>query len=99
VASGCGVLIPIGFEGVKGEEETGWRRFDGELEGDDLMLRFEFTRVREGGHRRHMVWQHGPKGGGDATRNSQRWETSGENGPSELRRPVGGVRARRGRRV
>jgi hypothetical protein len=28
-ASGGRVLIPIGFKGVKGEEETGWRRFSG----------------------------------------------------------------------
>jgi hypothetical protein len=45
-AGGGGVLIPIGFKGVKGEEETGRRHLDGELEGDNPMLRFDFTRVR-----------------------------------------------------
>jgi hypothetical protein len=53
------------------------------------MLRFDFTRVREGGHRWHMARQRGPKGGDDATGNSQRWKTCGENGSSGLRRPVG----------
>jgi hypothetical protein len=61
VAGGGGVLIPIGFEGVKGEEETWQRRLDGKLEGDDPTLRFDFTRVREGGRRRHMAWRHGWK--------------------------------------
>jgi hypothetical protein len=31
VASGSGVLIPIGFKGVKGEEDTGWCHFSGEV--------------------------------------------------------------------
>jgi hypothetical protein len=42
------------FKDETGEEETGRRRLDGELEGDNLTLRFDFTRVREGSHRRHM---------------------------------------------
>jgi hypothetical protein len=88
VGSG-GVLIPIGFEGVKGEEEMGRRRIDGELEGDDPTLWFDFTQVREGHRHRHMAWRRGPKGGEGAAGNSQRWETSGENWPSGLRRLVG----------
>jgi hypothetical protein len=59
------------------------------LEGDDLTLQFDFTQVQEGGCRRHMAWRRGPKGGDDAAGNNQRWETSGENGPSGLRRSVG----------
>jgi hypothetical protein len=82
---GGGVLIPVSFEGVKGEEEMGRCR----LHGDDLTLQFDFTQVREGGCRRHMAWRRGPKGGGGAAGNNQRWETSGENGLSGLRRPVG----------
>jgi hypothetical protein len=89
VTGGSGVLIPISFEGVKGEEETGRRRLDGELEGDDPMLQFDFTRVREGGHCHHMARWRRPKGGDGAAVNSQRWETSGENMPSGLRRLVG----------
>jgi hypothetical protein len=34
------------------------------------------------------TWR-GSRGGGCAAGNSQRWETSGENGPSGLHRPVG----------
>jgi hypothetical protein len=30
-ADGGGVLIPVGFKGVKGGEETGRRRFSGEV--------------------------------------------------------------------
>jgi hypothetical protein len=36
------------FKDEMGEEETGRRRLDGELEGDNSTLRFDFTRVREG---------------------------------------------------
>jgi hypothetical protein len=61
---GGGVLIPVSFEGVKGEEETGRRRLDGELEGDNPTLRFDFTWVREGGTRRCMAWWHTGRGGG-----------------------------------
>jgi hypothetical protein len=67
---GGGVLIPIGFEGVKGKEEMGQCRLDGKLEGDDLTLWFDFTRVREGSRRRHMAQRRGPKGGSGATGNS-----------------------------
>jgi hypothetical protein len=74
-SGGGGVLIPVSFKRVKGEEETGRRRLDGKLEGDDPTLRFDFTRVREGG--------------GGVTRNNQRWESIKENGPSGLCRPVG----------
>jgi hypothetical protein len=88
VGSG-GVLIPIGFKGIKGEEETRRCHLDGELDGDDLTLRFDFIRVRDGDHRWHMARQPRPKGGGYAAGNSQRWETSEENRPSGLRRPVG----------
>jgi hypothetical protein len=76
------------FKDETGEEETGRRRLDGELEGDNLTLRFNFTRVREGGHRRHMNRRRGPKGGSSVVRNSQRWETSRESGLSGLRRLV-----------
>jgi hypothetical protein len=44
-ASGGGVLIPIGFKGVKGEEETGRRHFSGAV------------KVEEGGSQRRMAWQ------------------------------------------
>jgi hypothetical protein len=45
-------------------------RLDGKLEGDDLTLRFDFTRVREGGRRQHMVQRCGSKGGSGAAGNS-----------------------------
>jgi hypothetical protein len=54
-AGSSGVLILISFKGVKGEEETGKRRIDGELEGDDLTLLFNFTLVWEGDRRWHMA--------------------------------------------
>jgi hypothetical protein len=72
VAGGGGVLIPVGFEGVKGEEETGQCRLDGELEWGNPMLRFDFTRLREGGTRRRMErWRTGRGNGGSGIR---RWE-------------------------
>jgi hypothetical protein len=80
VADGGGVLIPVGFKGVKGEEETRRHRLDGELEGDDPSLEFDFTWVRERSLCRHMAWRRGSKGGGGMAGNSQRWETSGETG-------------------
>jgi hypothetical protein len=40
------------FKDETGEEEMGQRRLDGELEGDNPTLRFDFTRVWEGGTRR-----------------------------------------------
>jgi hypothetical protein len=54
-AGSSGVLILIGFKGVKGEEETGQHRIDGDLEGDDLTLLFNFTLVWEGDRRWHMA--------------------------------------------
>jgi hypothetical protein len=70
---GGGVLIPVSFEGVKGEEETGRRRLDGELEGDNPTLRFDFTWVREGGTRRCMAWwRNGRGGGGSGVRRRER---------------------------
>jgi hypothetical protein len=77
----------------------GRHRLDGKLEGDDATLWFDFTWVREGSRHRHMAQQCGLKGGGGVAGNNQRWETSGENRSSGLRRPVRGVRAGRGRRV
>jgi hypothetical protein len=53
-AGGSGLLIPVGFKGVKGGEETGRRRLHGELEGDDPTLRFDFTRVHSA-----VVWTEG----------------------------------------
>jgi hypothetical protein len=64
----------------------GLRHLDSKLEGDDPTLRFDFTLFQEGGHRRHMAWRRRPKGDGGAAGNIQRWEMSGENGPSGLRR-------------
>jgi hypothetical protein len=58
VANGSGVLIPIGFGGVKGEEETGRHCLDGKLEGHNPTLWFDFTWVREGRRRRHMARWH-----------------------------------------
>jgi hypothetical protein len=52
--------------------ETRRRRLDGELEGDNPMLRFDFTRVREGGTRRRMArWRTGRGDGGSGV---LRWE-------------------------
>jgi hypothetical protein len=76
------------FKDETGEEEMGRRHLDGELEGDNPTLRFDFTRVREGGRRRHMKRWRGPKGSSGAAGNSQRWEMSGESRPSGLRRLV-----------
>jgi hypothetical protein len=71
-AGSGGVLIPVGFEGVKGKEETGRRRLDGELEGGNPTLRFDFTRVREGGTwRRKVRWRTRRGDGGSGVR---RWE-------------------------
>jgi hypothetical protein len=66
------------FKDETGKEEMGRCHLDGELEGDNLTLRFYFTRVWEGGHRWHMKWRRGPKGGNVTAGNCQRWETSGE---------------------
>jgi hypothetical protein len=66
-AGSGGVLIPVSFEGVKGEEEMGRCRLDGELEGDNPTLRFDFTRVREGG-----TWRGIGRGGGGSS--VRRWE-------------------------
>jgi hypothetical protein len=68
---------------LRGEEETGRRRLDGELEGDNPTLRFDFTRVREGG-----AWHGGAPKEGAAARAS-------EGG----RRPPGGPTWARGRRA
>jgi hypothetical protein len=55
-AGGGGVLIPVGFKGVKGEEETGQRRFSGGSEGGMTALQFGSSRVEEGGSRQHTTW-------------------------------------------
>jgi hypothetical protein len=61
---GSGVLIPIDFEGVKGEEETGRRRFSGGSEGGMMALRFGSSQAEEGGSRRRTARWHGWRGGG-----------------------------------
>jgi hypothetical protein len=55
----------IVFKDETGEEETGRRHLDGELEGDNPMLRFDFTQVQEGSTRQRMArWCTGRGGGG-----------------------------------
>jgi hypothetical protein len=45
-AGGGGVLLLVGFEGVKGGEETGQRRFSGGSEGGMTALRFGSSRMK-----------------------------------------------------
>jgi hypothetical protein len=104
VADGSGVLIPVGFKGVKGEEETRRHRLDGELEGDDPSLEFDFTWVRErsfvgtwrGGvdRRAAVAWLETARGG---RRVGKRAEWAAQAGRPTG--PVRGFRAGRGRRV
>jgi hypothetical protein len=71
-ANGGGVLIPVSFEGVKGEEEMGRHRLDRELEEGNLTLRLNFNQVREGGTLWRMArWRTGRGSGGSGVR---RWE-------------------------
>jgi hypothetical protein len=74
VAGGGGVLLLIGFDGVKREEETGLHRFSGGTEGGMTVLRFGSSRMEEGGCRRHMARRRDHRGGG--ANGSRRWEMS-----------------------
>jgi hypothetical protein len=69
---GGGVLIPVGFEELKGEEETGRRRFSGGSEGGMIALRFGSSHAEEGGSRQHTARWRGRIGGG--ADGSWRWE-------------------------
>jgi hypothetical protein len=60
---------------LKGEEETGWRRFSGGSEGGMTELRFGSSRVEEGGSRRRTARPHGRRG--DGADGSRRWEPIG----------------------
>jgi hypothetical protein len=67
----CSFKVMV-FKDETGEEETGQRRLDGELEGDNPTLRFDFTQVREGDTRQRMVrWCTGRGSAGSSVR---RWE-------------------------
>jgi hypothetical protein len=60
---------------LKGEEETGRRRFSGGSEGGMMALRFGSSRVEEGGSRKCRAWRHGRRGGGaDGRRRWNRWK-------------------------
>jgi hypothetical protein len=55
----CSLKVMV-FKDETGEEETGRHRLDGELQGDNPTLRFDFTRVWEGGTRRRMARRRRP---------------------------------------
>jgi hypothetical protein len=59
---------------LKGEEETGRRRFSGESEGGMTVLRFGSSHAEEGGSRRRTARRCGRRGGG--ANGSRRWETT-----------------------
>jgi hypothetical protein len=65
-AGGGGVLLLIGFEGVKGGrgEGTGRRRFSGGSEGGMMTLQFGSSHVEEGGSRQRTARRCGRRGGG-----------------------------------
>jgi hypothetical protein len=63
-AGGGGVLLLAGFEGVKGEEEMGRRRFSGGCEGGMTALLFGSSRVKEGGSRQRTARWRGRRGSG-----------------------------------
>jgi hypothetical protein len=57
---------------LKGEEETGRRRFSGGSEGGMTALRFGSSRMEEGGIRQRIArWRDRRGGGADGSR---RWE-------------------------
>jgi hypothetical protein len=60
---------------LKGEEETGWRRFSGGSEGGMMALRFGSSRTEEGSSRWRMGWRYGQRGSG--ADGSRRWEPIG----------------------
>jgi hypothetical protein len=72
---------------LKGEEETGWRRFSGGSEGSMTTLRFGSSRMEEGGSGWLTAWRHGWRGGG--ADGSQRWEPT-----YRAKRPSGAARFR-----
>jgi hypothetical protein len=72
-ADSGGVLLLVGFEGIKREEETGQRRFSGGGEGGMTALRFGSSRVEEGSSRRRTARRRDWRGGN--ANGSQRWET------------------------
>jgi hypothetical protein len=58
VAGGGGILLLVGFEGVKREEEMGRRRFSGGCEGGMMALRFGSSRAEEGNSQQR--WETSP---------------------------------------
>jgi hypothetical protein len=65
-AGGSGVLIPIDFEGVKGEEVLLW--YCGGSEGGMMALRFGSSHAEEGGSRRRTArWRRWRGGGADGS--------------------------------
>jgi hypothetical protein len=60
---------------LKGEEETGWRRFSGGSEGSMTVLRFGSSRAKESGSRWRTTRRHGWRRG-DAD-GSKSWEPIG----------------------
>jgi hypothetical protein len=69
-----GDLLLIGFEGVKGEEETERRRLDGGNEESGVPVRFGYSRVEESSRRWRTARRRGRRGRG--ADGSQRWETT-----------------------
>jgi hypothetical protein len=57
---------------LKGEEETGRRRFSGGSEGGMMVLQFGSSRMVEGGSQRCMARRRGRRGGG--ADGSRRWD-------------------------
>jgi hypothetical protein len=60
---------------LKGEEETGQRRFSGGSEGGMMALRLGSSHVEEGGSRQRTTRRHGRRGG--SADGSRSWEPIG----------------------
>jgi hypothetical protein len=67
---------------LKGEEETGWHRFNGGSEGGMMALQYGSSRAEEGSSRRRMARRHSRRGGG--ADGSQSWEPMEAGGGSRL---------------
>jgi hypothetical protein len=68
---------------LKGEEETGLRRFSGGSEGSMMALWFGSSRAEEDGSRQRTARRRGRRGGG--ADGSQRWEPMEAGGGSRWR--------------
>jgi hypothetical protein len=72
---------------LKGEVETGRRRFSGGSEGCMMALRFVSSHTEEGGSRQRTAWQCGGRGGG--INGSRWWEPMEIGGGSRWKPEVG----------